>query len=256
MLTVIPLPELDEDSGRSYSRRSYRISENDEGKEAVPFVFDPNTIDETGFVRLGLRPPTIKIILNYRNRGGRFYTEDDLRKVYGLKESEFKRLHGYVHIADTNRNRPFLKRDSVLTRHTSRTVTLDINQADSAMWDSLPGIGAVLSARIIRYRDKLGGFVNVSQLREVYGISDSVFQLILPRLYSGGNPLRKISLNTEQEYVLSAHPYIGRTLAREIVAYRSAHGPFRDTAALYLLLSKPAIQIQRIFPYLDFGETK
>ena len=133
---------------------------------------------------------------------------------------------------------------------------IDVNQADSAMWDALPGIGSVLSSRIIRYREKLGGFVDVAQIREVYGISDSLYTVIRPRLHFAEGPLRLISINTEQESVLSAHPYIGRALAKEIVAYRSAHGPFRDTAALYLLMSRPAGQIQRIFSYLAWDKTQ
>jgi DNA uptake protein ComE-like DNA-binding protein len=255
-LTVIPLPVMDEDAGRSYSKRGIRISEGDAEKKAVLFVFDPNTLNEEGFIRLGLRSSTIKTILNYRNRGGRFYMADDLKKVYGLKESEFVRLQGYVQIADTIRKQPFFRRDSSYKGHTGRTVIIDINQADSAMWDALPGIGSVLSSRIIRYREKLGGFVDIAQIREVYGISDSLYTLIRPRLYSTGVPLRHISVNAEQESVLSAHPYIGRVLAKEIVAYRSAHGPFRDTSGLYLLMSKPAGQIQRIFSYLTWDRTQ
>ena len=255
-ITVTPLPVLDEESGRSYSEKGIRISGGDIGKKGVLFVFDPNTLNEEGFNRLGLRSSTIKTILNYRNRGGRFYKADDLKKVYGLKETEFTRLLGYVHIADTVRNQSFFSRDSGWKRQTDRTVMIDVNQADSAMWDALPGIGSVLSSRIIRYREKLGGFVDVAQIREVYGISDSLYTVIRPRLYSAGSPLRRISINTEQESVLSAHPYIGRALAREIIAYRSAHGPFRDTAALYLLMSRPAGQIQRIFSYLAWDKTQ
>jgi DNA uptake protein ComE-like DNA-binding protein len=251
-LSVIPLPVLEEDTGRSYSAIGIQISAGVADKAAVLFSFDPNTLSEEGFTQLGLRSSTIKTILNYRSRGGRFHRVNDLKKVYGLKESDFERLQGYVQIADTIRNQPFFRRDSGFKIHTDRTVIIDINQSDSAMWDALPGIGSVLSSRIIRYREKLGGFVDIAQIREVYGISDSLYTVIRPRLYSSGDPLRRISINTEQESALSAHPYIGRALAKEIVAYRSAHGPFRDTSGLFLLLSRPASQIQRIFSYLTW----
>lgn len=60
--------------------------------------------------------------------------------------------------------------------------TIDINTADTTAFIALPGIGSKLANRIVSFRSKLGGFNSVEQIREVYGLKDSVFQLIYPML--------------------------------------------------------------------------
>ena len=111
-------------------------------------------------------------------------------------------------------------------------VIIDINKADSAAWESLKGIGPVLAARIIRFRDKLGGFYAISQIRETYGLPDSTFNKIQPYLRLNAVSLKKLDLNTADEQTLAQHPYIRYKLARLIVLYRSNNGPFSQPSDL------------------------
>nr|WP_236023373.1 helix-hairpin-helix domain-containing protein [Chitinophaga chungangae] len=110
---------------------------------------------------------------------------------------------------------------------------VDINAADSAQWERLPGIGPTLAKRIVGFRERLGGFYATAQVGEVYGLADSVFKKIQPFLRLGDVSLRKISLNDTDEKSLALHPYINTNMARVIVRYRSAHGPFRAVEALH-----------------------
>ncbi|MGN7719125.1 ComEA family DNA-binding protein [Chitinophaga sp. 22620] len=112
---------------------------------------------------------------------------------------------------------------------------IDINAADSAQWERLPGIGPTLAKRIVGFRERLGGFYDTRQVGEVYGLADSVFNKIQPFLRLGDVSLRKISLNDTDDKSLALHPYINTKLARVIVRYRSAHGPFREVEALRAL---------------------
>jgi DNA uptake protein ComE-like DNA-binding protein len=75
--------------------------------------------------------------------------------------------------ADEIQRKPFLKENRVF-----RCKTIDINEADSAQWESLYGIGPYLAKRIITFRESLCGFVSVEQVKETYGLRDSVFQSI------------------------------------------------------------------------------
>ncbi len=109
---------------------------------------------------------------------------------------------------------------------------IDVNAADSAQWERLPGIGPTLAKRIVGFRERLGGFYDTRQVGEVYGLADSVFNKIQPFLRLGDVSLRKISLNDTDDKSLALHPYINTKLARVIVRYRSAHGPFREVEAL------------------------
>ncbi|PSL36072.1 ComEA family DNA-binding protein [Chitinophaga ginsengisoli] len=109
---------------------------------------------------------------------------------------------------------------------------LDINTADSALWESLPGIGPVLAARIVKFREKLGGFYSISQVGETYGLADSTFNKIQASLRLHKVSLKKIDLNQMDEKSLAQHPYIRYKLARLIVLYRNNHGPFRQVEDL------------------------
>src|SRR4051812_10680995 len=109
----------------------------------------------------------------------------------------------------------------------SRAV-IDINTADTAAFIALPGIGSRLAARIVLFREKLGGFYDLSQIREVYGLPDSVFMYIAPRLRCDSAYVRKIPLNVADREVLKQHPYIRWNMANALVAYRAQHGDFRS----------------------------
>ncbi len=148
------------------------------------FSFDPNLLDEEGWKRLGVRDKTIHTIINYRNKGGRFYKPDDLKKIYGLLPQEAERLLPFVTINNAQKqtlsatrnndeNKPFLK---------PKPQIIDVNTATVEQWKSLPMIGDVLSNRIVKYRDKIGGFTSLEGVKKTYGLSDSAYQTILPYL--------------------------------------------------------------------------
>jgi DNA uptake protein ComE-like DNA-binding protein len=103
---------------------------------------------------------------------------------------------------------------------------LEVNHADSADWEALPAIGPVLASRIVRYRNRLGGFYRLEQLKEVYGIEDSTFAFIQRFLKINSEILNKIDLNSIDEQHLAKHPYFNQKLAKTIVRYRNNHGPF------------------------------
>lgn len=123
------------------------------------------------------------------------------------------------------------KRDS-FRRFEKKVFIVDINAADTLLWEQLPGIGPVLARRIVYFREKLGGFHTVTQVGETFGLTDSVFNKIQPLLRLGDVSLRKIDLNETDEKSLADHPYINTKLARVIIRYRSSHGPFRAVEGL------------------------
>jgi competence ComEA-like helix-hairpin-helix protein len=55
---------------------------------------------------------------------------------------------------------------------------VDLNQATPRQLDGLPGIGPVLAARIVEYRQRKGGFRNVSELRAVSGIGEKRYSAL------------------------------------------------------------------------------
>jgi DNA uptake protein ComE-like DNA-binding protein len=128
----------------------------------------------------------------------------------------------------------------------------DINSADTSAFIALPGIGSKLAARIVLFRDRLGGFYEVEQIREVYGLQDSVFQKISPLLKCNGNNVRKININDAEKEVLKGHPYIRWEIANALVAYRDQHGSFHSAEDLGKLENIDRDALKKIMPYISF----
>lgn len=146
------------------------------------FYFDPNTLDADGFRQLGLRDKTINTIINYRNKGGHFKQPDDIRKIYGLKEDEASRIIPYVRIGSNASEKTVATTEDKEEKPKSSIKKIDINTATEEDFKALPGIGDVLSKRIIKFRNSVHGFSSVNDISKTYGLSDSTFQVILPYL--------------------------------------------------------------------------
>jgi len=127
-----------------------------------------------------------------------------------------------------------------------------INQASVEEWTRLRGIGDVLSRRIVTFRDKMGGFTHVDQVGQTYGLADSVFQQIRPRLRleKTHRRWRVNSLGVEE---LAEHPYISLRQAKAVVSYRQKSGPFSSSEAFQQLRIFSDKEHQRLAPYLDFA---
>jgi competence ComEA-like helix-hairpin-helix protein len=143
-------------------------------------------LDSADWQRIGLRDKTINIILNYRNKGGRFKQPEDLRKIYGLQKEEADLLIPYVQIKSINKLYIQNQKNSNENKQTAGIVTslkkIDINTATAEEFKSLPGIGDILSNRIVKFRSSIHGFKSIEDIRKTYGLSDSTYQLILPYL--------------------------------------------------------------------------
>lgn len=218
------------------------------------FYFDPNTLDLAGWKKLGLRDKTVKTIQNYLAKGGHFFKPEDLSKIYGLFEDEYARLEPYIRIKGKKiANSSAIANETYLppAGKTERYKVIDINTADTAAFISLPGIGSKLAARIVNFRDKLGGFYVISQVAETYGLPDSTFQKIKQYLKLDNASLKKININTASVDELKAHPYIKYALANPIVAYRKEHGPFSKLEDIKKVMVVTEDVYQKIYPYLS-----
>ncbi|TXI35213.1 MAG: helix-hairpin-helix domain-containing protein [Niabella sp.] len=220
------------------------------------FYFDPNSLDATGFEKLGLRPKTIQILLNYRNKGGRFKKPEDLSKIYGLKPEEFKRLLPYISI-EKKQEPSFENNFSSSTSKTAQEYkpkytpkTIEINSADNTQFEALYGIGSKLASRIINFREKLGGFYSTDQVGETFGVPDSVFQKIKNQLVVNIDLIKKISLNNADYEVLNNHPYISSKLAYQILKRRKEKGNFTQIEELKDLVSLTTDSYEKVIRYV------
>ena len=132
-------------------------------------------------------------------------------------------------------------------------LTVDINSADTLTLQLLHGIGPAYANRIVRYRERLGGFVSTDQLLEVYGFTPELLDHILPLLILDTTGIRRIAINTIDLKALSRHPYIEYYQARDIVRLRSKGVVFTTEDDLRAVPSMADSTLRRIMPYLDFS---
>ena len=219
---------LDEDGYQNYREPSEKNYYPKQTKGEL-FNFDPNTLDEAGWQRLGIRDKTIATIQNFVKKGGRFYKPADIGKIWGLHTDEVERLIPFVQIQNNSANNYPDKKAHEPNGYQKPTYTpsiIDINTADTSVLIALPGIGSKLSQRILSFRDKLGGFYKVEQIGETFGLPDSTFQKIKPRFSISNTSIHQININTATIEEMKAHPYLRYAIANAIMQYRVQHGNY------------------------------
>ncbi len=127
---------------------------------------------------------------------------------------------------------------------------VELNSADTSQLIGLPGIGSVLSARIIGYREILGGFHNINQLMEVYGISEEVFERLKALVNVEQSYIRKIDINLASFNELLRHPYINFDQARSISRFVQLNNNIHNLNELLENGVIDSISFYRILPYL------
>lgn len=209
------------------------------------FPFDPNTLIDTAWAQLGFSRKQIASIRKYQTKGGRFYKKEDLKKMYCISATKYQLLEPYISIVSINKEiAPITKKAY------SKPILIAINRADSLQLIQIKGIGPILTLRILKFRAKLGGFSNVEQLKEVYGIDSTKFANLQPVISIKVEDIQQLSINQAAFEQLKIHPYIGYKLAKAIVNYREQHGNYQSIDELKKIVLITAENFKKLKPYL------
>ena len=254
------LASVQEEEQPGQTRYSHPPQEPDDspGKPALtPFPFDPNTADSLALCRLGLPGWMARNIVRYRERGGRFRRPEDFRKIYGLTDEQYQMLHPYIRIArrDTARAAvpriyaPRAGRDTLprVDKYPAGTV-VDLNRADTTELMRIPGIGSGIARLIAGYRQRLGGFYSLEQLRDI----DLAPGPLRPWLRIDTTAIRRINLNRADVDRLRRHPYFNFYQAKAIVERRRKHGPLRSLKVFALYEEFTEADFERMRHYVSF----
>ena len=212
--------------------------------ELHPFPFNPNTLTEEEWRQIGLTDRQVRNIMNYKAKGGKFYSKNDLGKLYTISEEDFAQLEPFIVLPEVQRNTGFKsesKNKEEQKGEERKSVKkdipfVDLNTVDSTTLVELPQIGGYMASRIIEFRDKLGGFVNADQLRDVKGMDDARFAAIQPYIkISDVNP-RRIDVNRADFKTLVHHPYLSYEQVKRIFNQREKRGMIKNWTQLEELL--------------------
>lgn len=259
---VIIFKESDQDD-----KRHHRLS-NGKNRDVYPkeidmAEFDPNGLSVQQWNTLGLSVKQAQVIKNFEAKGGRFRKKEDLARIYSISDADYRRLSPYIRINSIEgreesryvqeQNVGFSKNEkSVHLTKEIKESSIDIEKADSAEWVVLKGIGPVLANRIIKYRNALGGFTDIDQIAEVYGLPPETYALIKEKLYLQEGTVKKINVNKANAAELSRHPYISRKQAQWITNYREQHGFYKNLKSLETIELLNQEFLRKIGPYLEF----
>lgn len=239
---------------RADSIRKFNDYSNDKARKVDYFEFDPNGLSKEQWLRLGLSQKQIAVIHNYEAKGGRFYKKEDLGKIYSVTPRQYKQLERYIRIPEPGLGhrvvsaRPNLKIGSNSDR--VKETQIELNSADSLKLESVSGIGPVLASRILRFRNRLGGFHSLTQLREVYGIDSLKFERLKGKFIINSELIQKIDLNRAAFDDLRHHPYLNYKQMNAIIQFRKQHGSFKSIDDLKKIVILNEEIIRKIEPYI------
>lgn len=207
--------------------------------------FNPNFItDYKGYV-LDLSPEELDRLYVFREKGHYVRSASHFQSVTQISDSLLSRISPYFKFPQWTR------RIYVKSKAAEVVMAKDLNSATAEELQQISGIGPVLSARIVKFRDRLGGFQVSEQLLDVYGLDREVAERAMQTFRVVDAPeIKKIHLNKAGVDELANHIYLNRKLAKQIVAYRQEHGRYDSIEQLTKIQDFPTERIHRIKLYL------
>tara|TARA_B110000495_G_C23029937_1_gene613073 strand:- start:1431 stop:2561 length:1131 start_codon:yes stop_codon:yes gene_type:complete len=212
------------------------------------FNFDPNTVSYAELLKLGLTSKTASILIKFRGDKTVFYNKEDLLKVYGFTAEKYSLLVNYIVFPEMKA----FQKDTVTNKENIyEELVVEINSADAETFQKLKGIGPYFSKEIISYRNKLGGFYSLIQLKEVYGIKEELYLEIESKLEIDHSKIEKVDLNKAGFKELIRHPYIDKEITVAILKLKKELGSFTKVEDLIYYETLEQEDFEKIKAYLE-----
>ncbi|WP_439182419.1 helix-hairpin-helix domain-containing protein [Carboxylicivirga taeanensis] len=229
------------------------------------FFFNPNIESIQRLQLLGFNNHAIINLLKYREAGGEIKSAAKLKTIYGVDSVLFDKLEAYVLIDDNvgrsfqdaeqgySHSRSNKKQNSKMMAAQSyvpdKPYQIEINSADTAILTLINGIGPVLSRRIVAYREKIGGYYSVDQLKEVYGLKGEVVDDNRMMLTVDEGLIEPVDISKASIRQMKNHPYLDFYMAKDIYECRKrgqleSIEQFKDSAAF---IKADMVKLQKYF---------
>lgn len=225
-------------------------SKADESPKVYPF--NPNFLtDYKGYV-LGMSNDEIDRLHLFRSENRWVSSANEFQRVTLVSDSLLRSIEPLFKFPEWANLSEKKKRISQKKSVAANPHLKDLNQAKAEELKVIYGIGDKLSARILKFRNRLGGFMVNEQLYDVYGLEEEVVLRILEKFSVKQPPeIEKININTATGKEMENLIYINQSLAIQIVSYRDSVGIIRSFDELIKIDDFPAKKIDRIKLYLS-----
>ncbi|MEO8589286.1 MAG: helix-hairpin-helix domain-containing protein [Flavobacteriales bacterium] len=234
---------------------------------AEPFPFDPNAMERSDWLALGLSDKQVDGLERYMSKGGRFRVKNDLGRMYTIRPEQFERLKPFILLPDSLPRRSYEAHErKPYPRFAERGQQenwppreeraafhkVEVNSADTLALIALPGIGPSFARGIVKYRESLGGYASLDQLSEVYVLKDKPDAVLRLKelLVLDTLMVHRININTCTVEELATHPYCRWKIAKPLIAYRTQHGAFRTVDDIRGCVLIDEALLRKLAPYL------
>lgn len=216
-----------------------------------PFKFNPNKLPSEIWKKMGFTKKQIRNIKNYEAKGGKFNRKEDVKKMYSISDVEYEIIEPFIVIPSS------YKSDNGRVVKKKRTVkitykSVEVNSAQAPEFISSLGITTWLAKRIVSYGNVLGGYYNKNQLKEVYGLDDSIFNIIEKYINIDTTLIKKIDINNIDFKNLLRHPYFDYNTTKLTLTTRKKVGSFSSISQLGLIDGISDSTVNKVRPYLYF----
>ena len=214
-------------------------------EETSLFNFNPNTLNDDGWLALGLSEGKLQVLRNYQKSGGYFKKKEDLQRCYAFGDAFYNTIKEYAIFPKIQK----LEKNN----HTLPTANklVELNSADSLQLISIKGIGPFYAKQILKYRNELGGFLFYSQFSDIWGLEKLDIEKIKPLTTIDTLRISKVNINSVSIEKLRNHPYLNYKEAKMIVNYRTQHGDFREVKDIQKIKPISPEIFRKIAPYLQ-----
>ena len=230
-------------------QNSGQMSEEIAHQKIKPKPFDPNKLPEEEWLAMGFTPKQVQMIKNYEARGGKFNRKEDVKKLYCLSEAEYNMIEPFIKITSVYKSTvPKAEKNSTKDKQIV-WLTTDINSADAGTIEKNLNINPWLAKRICDYRSLIGGYYQIEQLQEVYGMKPDIFEKIKPWIKPDSTQLKRIDLNSVTFKELLKHPYMDYQTTKAIISTRDKIRQFHHIEELEQIEGLNDTILIKMMPY-------
>ena len=237
------LEERTESKKRKYKQRAktyrYKIPSS---------MFDPNEYTSRDWQNLGFSSKQAKAIMNYQASGFEFKVKKDMLKLFVVDDEYYSRIREKIDLPDSL---VYKNEYTQLVKKPYKPIVVSLNSANIKELVALKGIGDYYASNIIKYRELLGGYFKIDQLKEVYHLPDSIVDHLSDLFTIDTTLLDRYNINKIKKGELNKHPYISYKLANSIIAYRNTHGNYNSVDELEKLILMDVETLEKVRPYLS-----
>ena len=232
---------------KKFEKRNYSNYYSKKKKYKAPdSKFNPNTYTLTDWTNLGLSEKQSVVILKFTSRG--IYNEEDLKRIFVIPEVLFELIRDSVVYPERIQNTP---NQESFKKQAKQINLINLNTADTTEFMKIYGIGAFYAKQIIRYREKLGGYLTKEQLFEVWKMTPEAYEKIKDHVFISEKDVKRININSVTIEELKVHPYLKWNQANSIVKMRIQRHGFKNIEEIKESVLIDSETYEKLFPYLS-----